>query len=239
MMKKILFPLLIIALFSTPVFVGAFSISTNPPSHGIYIGDPLQVSVSFDSLDDLGSHSGSPAGQREAIKFWGIALNFYNRDTESFEEIDVDNCFPSTSLSETVNFGFSNEGSVDSVKLYTATSTNPADCFVGNQAGEQNGGWIGFVLERYWEIFRKNTWGNVSTNLSSNLLAMISAAFADQGLLLIIALAAGLPLAFWAIKRVIGLIGVNWTDKWQSEMETKEMMGEFEKKKGIKKTTTV
>lgn len=46
----------------------------------------------------------------------------------------------------------------------------------------------------------------VPTSTVDSLTATITDAFADPGLLLIIVLAAGLPLAFWAIRRVIGLI---------------------------------
>jgi len=46
----------------------------------------------------------------------------------------------------------------------------------------------------------------VATSVAPSLTATITDAFNDAGLLLVIALAAGLPLAFWAIKRVIGLV---------------------------------
>lgn len=46
----------------------------------------------------------------------------------------------------------------------------------------------------------------VPTSTVASLTATITDAFADPGLLAVIALAAGLPLAFWAIKRVIGLL---------------------------------
>ena len=46
----------------------------------------------------------------------------------------------------------------------------------------------------------------VPTSTVDSLTATITDAFADPGLLLVIVLAAGLPLAFCAIRRVIGLI---------------------------------
>ncbi len=46
----------------------------------------------------------------------------------------------------------------------------------------------------------------VASSTAGSLTATITDAFADPGLLLVIVLAAGLPLAFWAIRRVIGLI---------------------------------
>lgn len=45
----------------------------------------------------------------------------------------------------------------------------------------------------------------IATSTGSSVLANVSAAFADAGTLTILALAAGLPLAFWAIRQVIGL----------------------------------
>jgi len=46
----------------------------------------------------------------------------------------------------------------------------------------------------------------VATTTGSDLVATVSAAFADPGLLTVIALAAGIPLAFYVIARLIGLI---------------------------------
>lgn len=46
----------------------------------------------------------------------------------------------------------------------------------------------------------------VSSTLGSTLLANVTSQFADAGTLAIVAIAAGVPLAFYAIKKVIGLI---------------------------------
>jgi len=46
----------------------------------------------------------------------------------------------------------------------------------------------------------------VATNTADLLTANVTSAFSDPGTLTVIALAAGIPLAFYVIKRVIGLI---------------------------------
>jgi len=43
------------------------------------------------------------------------------------------------------------------------------------------------------------------TSTASAVMANVSSVFADPGTLTVLALAAGLPVAFWLIKQVIGL----------------------------------
>ena len=46
----------------------------------------------------------------------------------------------------------------------------------------------------------------IPTSTASSLTANISSQLSDPGTLLVVALAAGIPLAFYVIKRLIGLI---------------------------------
>jgi len=46
----------------------------------------------------------------------------------------------------------------------------------------------------------------VATSVAPSLTANVSSLFNDPGMLLVIAIAAGIPLAFYVIKRVIGLV---------------------------------
>jgi hypothetical protein len=46
----------------------------------------------------------------------------------------------------------------------------------------------------------------VPTSTATNLLANITSQFSDTGTLAVVVLAAGIPLAFYAIKKIIGLI---------------------------------
>jgi len=46
----------------------------------------------------------------------------------------------------------------------------------------------------------------VPTSTASTLLANVSSQFSDVGTLAIVALAAGIPLAFYVIRRLIGLV---------------------------------
>jgi hypothetical protein len=46
----------------------------------------------------------------------------------------------------------------------------------------------------------------VPSSTASTLLANVSSQFADTGTLAVVALAAGIPLAFYVIRRLIGLI---------------------------------
>ena len=46
----------------------------------------------------------------------------------------------------------------------------------------------------------------VDSGLAASLLANVSSQFADTGTLAVIALAAGIPLAFYVIRRLIGLV---------------------------------
>lgn len=62
-----------------------------------------------------------------------------------------------------------------------------------------------FVSESIWSM-RNSFMFSVPTSTADSLTATITDAFADPGLLLVIVVAAGLPLAFWAIRRVIGLV---------------------------------
>jgi hypothetical protein len=46
----------------------------------------------------------------------------------------------------------------------------------------------------------------VATSTATTLLANVTSQFADAGTLAIVAIAAGVPLAFYVIRRVIGLL---------------------------------
>jgi len=48
-------------------------------------------------------------------------------------------------------------------------------------------------------------WPEVATSTGSTALATVSAAFADPGTLTIVGIAVGVPLAFYVVKRIIGL----------------------------------
>jgi len=45
----------------------------------------------------------------------------------------------------------------------------------------------------------------VPTSTASEVMANVSSIFADPGLLTIVAIAAGIPLAFWLLRAIIGL----------------------------------
>jgi hypothetical protein len=53
----------------------------------------------------------------------------------------------------------------------------------------------------------------IPINTASNLLANVTGQLSDAGTLLVVVLAAGIPLAFYVIRRLIGLVPKDKDDK--------------------------
>jgi len=189
-MKK-LFSIGLISFVLLPFFAYAGGYFDGPDWSWTGNPSPLVFRIYADEKSGLDAITG---GSSE-YNYWGLALieqeTWGSQGTQTLL-FDGDNCVASSTLDQTFSFPLADGTNIVSVEAIRGTTLE--NCSYAQYHHQM----------AYGPFSIRGT--TISTSTSPSLLGLISSAFNDDGLLLVIALAAGLPLAFWAIKRVIGLV---------------------------------
>ena len=203
-MRKLIYSLTIVSLM-LPSLIFAITIS---PNQGIIGSSNPDLVILFDYANatdsslcffnvDTGVILGGGCGLGGTLEGVGLTEGHIRvvGNTECFdgnvEPFLTDYCF--------YDYSFTPAGNYSAIELNSITTS--CDSLTYTQCL----GIVSFVSEALW-FMRDSIMFSVPTSTVSSLTATITDAVADPGLLLVIVLAAGLPLAFWAIRRVIGLI---------------------------------
>lgn len=202
-MHKLFYSLLIVSLMLPGVIfavtispnAGIINSSNNDLVNIIDYAEGATSSLYFYNTDtgfDVGTGGtgvSSVVGSLADIGIAGFPLRIVGT-FECFNDFNDDYCL--------FDYSFTPAGNYSAIELDSSTGCNGLNYTQCLGVGS-------FVSEALW-FMRDSVMFSVPTSTVDSLTATITDAFADPGLLLVIVLAAGLPLAFWAIRRVIGLI---------------------------------
>ena len=205
MYKKYLFSFLVVGLFSAPFFASAYSLTSIPQNEfGLYIHSPLTVYSAANSLEDLGAASNfNLYGDSNTINYWALAANWYSISAENgmSQQLHSD-CFSSSTLAETVDFNVpADSGTIQGIQIIATSSTDPNSCF--------GTGYYGFVSTKSWWILEDGEPAgrlSLAPNFKSVLMANITNTLSGSGVISLLALILGIPLAFYVIKWFIDLV---------------------------------
>lgn len=201
-MYKLIYSIAIIVLISPSLIfaiavspnTGTFNSSNNEKVLITEYADTTASSIYFYNVDSGNDVGTGGLGQSSVVgTLAGIGLSFPARIVGTFECFN--DFFPDYCL---FDYSFVPIGNYSAIELST-----PGGC--DGLTYTQCLGVPSFVSEAFW-FMQSVSMFEVPTSTAASLFATITDAFADVGLLSVIVLAAGLPLAFWAIRRVISLI---------------------------------
>jgi len=195
---RIFFGGLLVFLFSATSASAAISYERTPA--GASITSPISFDITADTYADLGFGGVSP-------NFWGVIVFTQPDDGTGY----LTNCIASTTLSNvfslSIPVGVSGEsvwiGGADTLENCIAQNVYdgiapPAS--TGEILEDDISGLIFTVVAGLASMFQ------VPTSTPTDVLANVSSTLSDAGFLAVVAIAAAIPLLFYVVKQLIGLI---------------------------------